>query len=94
MIRFREKNLSYSHIGHGVSFTHGFSLVVDFSLVSRCCTHSGDVSADLVRRLSILVSRSRSSTLDLASCCSRSLFLVIVSHREPIVPEVVRACRY
>ena len=34
------------------------------------------------------------STLEIPSCCSRSLFLVIVSHRELIAPEVVRACRY
>ena len=93
MIRFHEKNLSYSYIGHRFSFTLGFGLVVDFS---RCCTRSGGVSADLVRCLSISLSRSGSSTLDLdlASCWSRSLFLEIVSHREPIAPEIVRACRY
>ena len=48
---------------------------------------------DHVRRFSNLVSRSRSSTLEIPSCRSRSMFLVMVSHRELIAPEVVRACR-
>ena len=94
MIRFCERNLSLGYMGHWFSFTHGFSLVVDFSLVCRCRTRSVDVSEDNVCRLSNSVTRSRSSTLEIPSCCSHSLFVVIVSHRELIAPEVVRACRY
>ena len=70
-------------------------------VVSRARLHNhvrrlsrSPAAEDHIRRLSNSVTRSRWSTLKIPSCCSRSLFLVIVSNRELIAPEVDRACRY